>query len=250
MKIQYCSDLHLEFPHNQQFLERNPLVPIGEILILAGDIVPFQYMETAKSFFKYCSENFQETYWIAGNHEYYHSDLAGRTSEFIEEIFERVFLVNNFSIERGDDSIIFSTLWSRISAEKSFSISRGLNDYRLIRDHNLPFSVDRCNELFEENLNFIERAIEKSNQKRNIVVTHHVPTFQNYPQEYLNSIINEAFATNLDDFIESANINSWIFGHHHRNIPAFEINGTRLLTNQLGYVKYAENKGFRLDAII
>lgn len=66
----------------------------------------------------------------------------------------------------------------------------------------------------------------------------------------MNSDINEAFVTNLDDFIQSANINTWIYGHHHRYIPEFEINGTRLLTNQLGYVKYAENKGFKIDAII
>ena len=31
---------------------------------------------------------------------------------------------------------------------------------------------------------------------------------------------------------------------HHRNIPEFEINGTRLLTNQLGYVKYADSQAF------
>lgn len=65
-------------------------------------------MDAAKSFFKFCSENFQETYWIAGNHEYYHSDLAGRTSEFIGEIIDKVFLVNNYTVDREDGKIIFS----------------------------------------------------------------------------------------------------------------------------------------------
>jgi len=36
MKIQYCSDLHLEFPTNAIFLKNHPIEPAGEILILAG----------------------------------------------------------------------------------------------------------------------------------------------------------------------------------------------------------------------
>lgn len=250
MKIQYCSDLHLEFPRNKEYLEQNPLIPVGDILILAGDIIPFSSMKLAKDFFRFCSDNFKETYWIAGNHEYYHSDLNERTSEFKEEVLKNVFLVNNFSLDKEGFRIVFSTLWTKISPEMSFFIKKGLNDYRVIADRNSLFSVDRSNELFDENLQYIENAIKDSNQKQNIVVTHHVPTFQKYPPEYLNSNINEAFATDLDGFIEKSTIHSWIFGHHHRNVSEFKIGGTRLLTNQLGYIQYDEQKGFRNDAFI
>lgn len=38
MKIQYCSDFHLEFPQNRLLLEKNPIQSEGDVLILVGDI--------------------------------------------------------------------------------------------------------------------------------------------------------------------------------------------------------------------
>ena len=85
MKIQYCSDLHLEFHENQEFLKSNPLKPKGEILLLAGDIIPFAIMHKADDFFDYVADHFETIYWLPGNHEYYSSDIA----EYCEHRFSR-----------------------------------------------------------------------------------------------------------------------------------------------------------------
>jgi len=92
MNIQYASDLHVEFPENQRFIRKNPLSPAAEILILAGDIVPFSKLEKHRAFFKYCSAHYKQTFWIAGNHEFYLGDLDGRIGSFKEEIEPNVFL--------------------------------------------------------------------------------------------------------------------------------------------------------------
>lgn len=39
VKIQVASDLHLEFNENREWLEKNPIFPKGDILLLARDII-------------------------------------------------------------------------------------------------------------------------------------------------------------------------------------------------------------------
>ena len=83
-----------------------------------------------------------------------------------------------------------------------------------------------------------------------MVITHHLPTYLNYPAKYKKDTLNVAFATELKEIIEGANINYWQYGHHHVNTPAFNIGKTRLITNQLGYIKFKENINFKNDAVI
>ncbi|RYM32834.1 metallophosphoesterase [Brumimicrobium glaciale] len=250
MTIQYCSDLHIEFPKNKKFLKENPIIPTGDILILAGDIVPFSIMDKHNDFFKFCSDNFKETYWIAGNHEYYGFDITQKSGAFHEKIKSNVHLLNNTSIQIGDTQLIFTTLWTKINPAHQWQIERGMNDFRAIRYGRFRFTTDRFNDLHLENLLFLNKALKESKLKNSIVVTHHVPTFQNYPQQYRGSILNEAFAVELTDLIVEYKPNYWIYGHHHENIPEFKIHETTMLTNQLGYVEMGENKDFNQEKII
>ena len=58
MTIQYCSDLHLEFPGNKMFLESFPLQPEGDVLILAGDILPFALHKKQTGFIDFVADNY------------------------------------------------------------------------------------------------------------------------------------------------------------------------------------------------
>jgi len=250
MKIQYASDLHLEFPENKQFLKENPIKPVGDILVLAGDIVLFSLMKDHTDFFKYLSDNFQKTYWIAGNHEYYHTDVSNRIGTFKEEIAENVFLVNNLAIKEQNVDLLFTTLWSNISAKNELEIKSRLSDFHVITINDEAFRPKAYNLLHQDSLVFLINELTKQSTNKRVVVSHHVPTIINYPSIYLGSKINEAFVVDLTDLIESNIIDAWIYGHSHFNTPDFKINDTLLLTNQLGYVVYNEHGQFNRSAIL
>jgi predicted phosphohydrolase len=250
MKIQIASDLHIEFPENKEFLMRNPLKPVGDILILGGDIVPFQQMDEHHDFFDYLSLNFGLTYWLPGNHEYYHSDLHEKPFTLYEKVRDNIFLVNNILIESGNTNLIFSTLWTRIDPSNEYELQLSYSDFRAIRNDGWLLNIEQYNSMHDKCLAFLKEKIKSINKGNVIVITHHMPTFQNYPEEYRESPISEAFAVELKNFIQEAQPDYWIFGHHHNNRGDFSIDKTRLVTNQLGYVMYNEQKRFDPGKII
>jgi len=250
MRIQYCSDLHLEFRENKEFLRSNPLQPKGDILLLAGDIVPFATMHKHADFFDYVSDHFETTYWIPGNHEYYHSNIADRSGQLNEKIRSNISLVNNLAVNLPYVKLIFSTLWSKISIANQTTIQHGMSDFQVIRNNGAFFSIDHFNELHCECRSFIEQELQKPKEGKIMVVTHHVPTFLNYPPKYKGDVLNEAFVTELFDFIEQSGADCWLFGHHHYNTPDFIVGNTRMITNQLGYVKYNEHGLFNREVAL
>ncbi|MBK9981963.1 MAG: metallophosphoesterase [Saprospiraceae bacterium] len=250
MKIQYASDLHLEFSDNKEFLLDHPLEPLGDVLILAGDIVPFKELDKHQDFFSYISDHFHTTWWIPGNHEYYHSDISTRSGFMHEAILPNVYLVNNFSTTYQELRFIFSTLWSLIRPEHQWQIWQGLNDFKCISNGKNKLSVDDFNHMHQNCLEFITNELNRPFDGKSIVTTHHVPTFFNYPEKYRGDKLNEGFAVELYDLILQAGPDYWLFGHHHQNMDEFRIGNTQLMTNQVGYVQYNEHKGFQTNKFI
>lgn len=244
MIVQFASDLHLEFTQNKEFLRTHPVQPQGNVLLLAGDIVPFAVMDKHDDFFNYLADHFQATYWVPGNHEYYYFDLVAKCGTLNEKVRSNVSLVNNVSVQHENVRFIFSTLWSRISLANQWWIERGMSDFQVIKYEGSHFTSGHFNELHDESLVFIKQELHRNYTDKTVVVTHHVPTLLNYPVKHKGDVLNEGFAVELFDLIEDRGPDFWVYGHHHHNTPDFEIGKTKMLTNQLGYVKYNEHQFF------
>ena len=253
MNFQFASDLHLEFAQNKKRMSKKPILPVQETLIIAGDLMPLSAMDQHQDFLNFLSDHFKMTYWLPGNHEYYGSDLATMPSNFEESIRPNILLLNNITKEipdpEGSIELIFSTLWSHIPPHIAEIVGKRVQDFDQIQLQGGKMTPHLYNQLHQNALDFLATALG-SNNTRKMVISHHLPSFLNYPKKHQNDPINACFASNLDDFIQKTAPNAWIFGHHHCNIPPFLIGKTMLYTNQFGHVKFKEGAGFDPTATI
>jgi len=249
MKIQYCSDLHLEFKANAQYINQNPLKISGDILILAGDIIPLHDEFFNHPFFQFVSENYRKVYWVPGNHEFYHRNLSDFGSSYQIPLLHNVSIVHNISVTEADIELIFSTLWSHIEPERAKIIENSVSDFSTISKNNKHLNVTDFNQLHQESLDYIRLALSQK-AKKSIVVTHHLPSNLCNSKAHINSPINQAFCVDLSAFIETCGANFWIYGHSHFNQKPIQIGQTLLLTNQLGYVHHNEHKAFKNNAFV
>ena len=258
IRIQYVSDLHLEFPQNRQWLTKHPLEVTGDILLVAGDTayldLPDSKSDTysAYQFWDWASKNYSQVIVSFGNHDFYgYYDLATMSNGFRKEIRHNVHAYYNSVVHLDGIDIIVSTLWSKIKPYDAFLTEKNVSDFYRIKYNGHRLTADDFNLEHERCLAFIQQAISESDAEKIIVVTHHVPTQLCTAAEFIESPINGAFTVELVDFIADSRIDYWIYGHSHRNIKA-QIGDTLIMSNQLGYVSDNEHlrNGFSLSAMI
>ena len=251
MKIQYASDLHLEFRNNARYLLDNPIIPVGDIFILAGDI---GYLNDDNyrnhPFWDWASDNFAQVIVTVGNHELYkYYDLANLPQGLVCAIRNNVKCYYNAVVHFDNIDIIVSTLWAKIRLEDAWQTERGVSDFHRILYNGEILTWDKFNQEHDKCFSFIQDEVEQSNAEHIIVITHHVPSFQLSSPDFAGSRINGAFTVELEKYIETSPIEYWIYGHSHRNIDKI-IGKTKCITNQLGYVSHNEHLTFISDKCI
>lgn len=243
MKIEIISDIHLEFYTNKK-IDFSHLIKNTEnadLLILAGDI-GFPENKIYENFLDYVSKEYQNIILITGNHEYYSTLLMSEIDYLIQNIvkkYDNIHFLNNKTVIINNINFIGTTMWCNVEDDNN----KYINDVRkiFINDKNLLAQPKDFRKLFEENTNFIENNINQ--EMKNIVITHHMPSFKCIDEKYKNGgKLNNWFASDCEYILEkNKNINYWICGHTHSNID-LELYNTRILCNPLGYPTFFRKK--------
>jgi predicted MPP superfamily phosphohydrolase len=133
MKIQYVSDIHLEF-----YSKLPKITPVADVLVLAGDI-GYPTSKIYVQFLKEMNTLFKKVFLITGNHEYYADKHIEDIDTQIQQIINSNDLKNisflNCSYEDYEGyRFVGATLWSHID-NPSYTI----NDTTQIKDFSVEF---------------------------------------------------------------------------------------------------------------
>ena len=266
MKISYMSDLHLEFA---------PMVdlPGGDILLLAGDIFVVDLLredrtdrrallhkEEAKYFLDQASSKYNKIYYIPGNHEHYHGEVATTLksiSNFLSS-YDNVFIMDDNTLILNDEYALFgSTFWTDMHQNDPMVNMRAvwaMNDFRMITHNEKtldPSTTYRWNAVSRNCLAYDVDSLY--NKHKFIVMTHHCPDLRSCNPKYGTDAVNYAYCnTDLENFIlDRPRITHWIHGHTHDSYD-YNIGQCRVLCNPRGYAKphapnQSENKMFNVN---
>ena len=265
-RIQYASDLHLEFGHQTPF--QSIIKPVASCLALAGDVGrPDQ--QSYRDFLEYCSQNWQHTFVVAGNHELYNggNSEVGRVDSAADRLkhcaqisrdFSNVHFMNRdrYELECEGLSVLGATLWTNLdTAEKQAVAEEGMNDFRFIAVDQQPREDSGCHRLLtaadvltwhrcDREWLRQEIAINASISRPIIVITHHLPTFRLVASKYIASPLTVAFASECPKLLAHP-VRGWIAGHTHTS-ARFALGKMQLGVNPRGYPDETES-GYSLE---
>jgi predicted MPP superfamily phosphohydrolase len=238
--IQFVSDIHLEFYKKKDIDLNKWLIPSAPYLAILGDLgYPSQLI--FKEFLKKVSEIYTAVFFVSGNHEYYDPTKKNmdEIDTMIEEIvgsFDNVYYLNNKEYEINHNYVILgTTLWSEIPEDYTKLVSSLIGDYNYIYINNKNVTPYEINNIYRQNVLWLENKLEEYKNKNIIILSHHLPSYSLVHKKFKGSPINCAFASKLDYLImKYDNIKYWLCGHTHsyvRNI----VNSCSCITNPYGY---------------
>lgn len=267
MKIDLCSDLHLEFA--------DLTLPGGDVLVIAGDLCEAKHIkqdqyepDTELAMFEFedrlkrpdrfyrflieeCSAKYRETVMVMGNHEHYGFRFEKTADHIQKQLPDNITLLDNTSHVIDNVLFIGGTLWTDVNRDDPVThhtLKQGMNDYRCITQHDraknfyYKLTTQRTMQEHYKTKWYLEKTLEENRNKNQypvVIVTHHAPTYQSIAERFLGDTkFNGGYASDLSTLIlEYPEIRYWCHGHTHDQFN-YQVGDTRVLCNPRGYKGY------------
>lgn len=253
-----CSDLHLN--------HKDLVLPGGDVLILAGDIIEAGHLRRAdnadkdthiaaryRRFFKEELSKYNQVVYVCGNHEHYFNDYEDTHERIIAELPHHVTLLENSSIEINGVHVYGATLWTDVNKSNPITahfLESNMNDYsvikrahgtKLVNSSGAEYYTSKFSATFTKALHY--ETVEKLNQfckahanDTVLLVTHHAPCELSISDTYRDDYhMNGGYHSRLGDFIlDRPCIKAAVHGHIH-SFNDYVIGGCRIMSNPRGY---------------
>lgn len=218
-----------------------------DLLLLPGDIhVGTRAIEYADAAARYLE---CPAFICAGNHEFYHGDLAqlllalGRAAAqtsgrvtFLER--DRV----DIAVRGRRITVLGATLWTDYEVNGNaplgiLAAGRALSDHRLIVNGADLFTPEHARQIhFKSRAWLAGEALWSRDQADLVVVmTHHAPIPDANPPHYRGGDLAVAFVSDMRREILSWQPDLWVWGHTHYSMRD-QLGRTQLVSAQRGYI--------------
>lgn len=240
MKINYFSDVHLEFgpletPQNA-----------ADLIIAAGDIGIYkQGVDWLKTLNK-------PVIYVAGNHEFYNQEYNDTLAMLRRECDRsRIhFLENNQLVYEGV-RFLGCTLWADLFVdgnETADALGKSLNDFRKIAYNDLPFDPVSFSSLYHRSKQWLETELSRPFAGKTVIITHHAPSQWSW-NDSPHALKKYAYCNDLKPLLHEYDVAAWFHGHVH-SLGDYRIAGARILCNPRGYYGKKTVDGFDINKTI
>lgn len=236
MKLHVLSDLHLNH------LGLPPAEPIGDVLVLAGDMDNGRIAPILEFTERY-RQAARPVLFVPGNHDYYGENIAEHLRKLSRVCRQAgVTLLHNRAVEIGDVRFVGSTLWTDFAyggadPRRAMLIAREMTaDYEWIRLGGRFVSPELTRKWHKRALRILERIIAQPFAGPTVIISHH-GVHPNSVHPRLRFVPNNAaFVSDLTQLIARWSPTLMIHGHVHNRFD-YRVGNTRVITNPRGYCR-------------
>lgn len=234
MKIQYFSDIHLEFGAAAlPSTDADVIVAAGDVGVGAGGV-------------DWLKSSGKPTIYIAGNHEYYGGDITAVQRDISAAVAgSQVHFLERETLELDGVRFIGTTLWTDFmggNARLMATLREHMNDYQQITLDGRPLLPDDLVAINRTSRAWLEGELARDYPGKTVVVTHHAPLYASW-RAAENSIFKSAYCNDLSRLLVDYPVALWLHGHVHARSD-YRANSVRVLCNPRGYDGFQLVDGF------